>query len=75
MYTEREYVTNLKNSISVFLASIEKELVSQGRRPNRESEKRLRKLLGNFHRTIYKPYKDASLQDLKDSSTAHVEGV
>jgi len=68
MYTERTYVKDLRDQLTAFLAELDKELVKQGRRPNRESEKRTRKLLASFYPDIYRPYKKASLADLKSSS-------
>ncbi len=75
MYTERTYVTELRNRVSDFLAQLDAEFVKQSRRPNRESEKITRKLLASFHPSIYRPYKSASLEDLKNSPDSQTEGV
>lgn len=76
-YTERTYVTDLRNRLSTFLAELDAELVKQSRRPNRESEKRTRKLLGSFYAELYRPYKKESLDDSvsENSSTSQTEGV
>jgi len=75
MYTERNYVAELRKQVASFLAELDKELVKQGRRPNRESEKRTRKLLSGFTKAVYRPYKNASLADLKHSSKTQTEQV
>ena len=77
MYTERTYVTELKNKLAEFQAELDRELVKQSRRPNRESEKRTRKLLASLYTEIYRTYKRASLEDLKTapSSDSQTEGV
>jgi hypothetical protein len=64
-YEEKTYVVTLREQVQAFLASLDQEFVKQSRRTNRESEKRTRKLLGSFYKTVALPYKKSSLDDLK----------
>lgn len=64
MYQEKEYVTQLKDKLTQLQDTLEAEFRKQGRRTNRESEKRVRKILAGLSRTLYRPYKESSLNDL-----------
>lgn len=66
-YEERTYVQDLRDNLEAFIQELAPELVKQSRRPNRESEKRTRKLLMSFHKRVAVPFKKASIEDLAAS--------
>jgi len=61
------YAAELKTKWDELVAAMERELTLQGRRKNRESEKRVRQLLRSVGGDMYKAYRDASLTDKKNA--------
>lgn len=63
-----EYSAEFKSRWEELTEAMERELKLQSRRKNRESEKRVRQLLRSVAGDMYKNYRDASLNDKKNSA-------
>lgn len=61
------YTQKLMDDVEALNAALAKEFRLQGKRKNRESEKRTRKLLRSVV-GIYQGYRDASLEDQKTNN-------